>query len=277
MSKMLCEKIDLYKYFGLERTGGEEGYLNVYIPEAPDYPTRVRPAMLVIAGGGYGFVSPREKECIALAYVSQGFAAFTLEYSIAPVKFPAQLIEGAMALAYTRENAQKYGVKPDKVAAVGFSAGGHLTGMLGTLFDRAEVKAALKDKAALVRPDAVILSYPVITCGDKAHKGSFYNLCGEENLKLQEELSLENCVNANSSPAFIWATADDQAVPSENSLYMALAYKTAGVPFELHIFESGAHGLSLATEETGGINEPVQKWISLSVTWLKTRGFVLSD
>lgn len=274
---MLCEKIDLYKHFGITRKGGEDGYLNVYIPEAPDYPTRVRPAMLVIAGGGYGFVSPREKECIALAYVSQGFAAFTLEYSIAPVKFPAQLIEGAMALAYIRENAQKYGVKPDKIAAIGFSAGGHLTGMLGTLFDRAEVKAALKDKAALVRPDAVILSYPVITCGDKAHKGSFYNLCGEENLKLQEELSLENCVNANSSPAFIWTTVDDNCVPSENSLFMALAYKAAGVPFELHVFESGVHGLSLATEETAWVNPPVQKWLTLSFTWLKNRGFVLND
>ena len=274
---MLCEKIDLYKHFGLIRKGGEDGYLNVYIPEAPDYPTRVRPAMLVIAGGGYAYVSPREKECVALAYVSQGFAAFTLEYSVAPVKFPAQLIEGAMALAYIRESAERYAIKPDKVAAVGFSAGGHLTGMLGTLFEYAEVKAALKDKAALVRPDAVILSYPVITCGDKAHKGSFYNLCGEENLKLQKELSLENCVNVKSSPAFIWATADDGGVQSENALYMALAYKAAGVPFELHIFENGVHGLSLATEETGYINQPVQKWLTLSFTWLKSRGFILND
>ena len=274
---MLCEKIDLYQYFGLKRKDGEEGYLNVYLPEAPEYPTRVRPAMLVIAGGGYGYVSPREKECVALAYVAQGFAAFTLEYSVAPVKFPAQLIEGAMALTYIRENAGELAVKPDKVAVVGFSAGGHLTGMLGTLFDRAEVKAALKEKAALVRPDAVILSYPVITGGEKAHKGSFYNLCGEKNVKLQEELSLENCVNANSSPAFIWATVDDDCVPSENSLYMALAYKAAGVPFELHIFESGVHGLSLATEETGWVNIPAQKWLNLSLTWLKSRGFVLSD
>lgn len=273
---MFCEKIDLYKYFGLKRKGGEEGYLNVYLPEAPDYPTRVRPAMLVIAGGGYAFVSPREKECVALAYVSQGFAAFTLEYSIAPVRFPAQLIEGAMALAYIRENAEKYAIKPDKLAAVGFSAGGHLTGMLGTLFDRAEVKAALKEKAALVRPDAIILSYPVITCGDKAHRGSFDNLCGD-NQALAGALSLEKCVKADSSPAFIWTTVDDNCVPSENSLSIALAYKAAGVPFELHIFESGVHGLSLATEETGGVNEPVQKWLSLSFTWLKNRGFVLSD
>ena len=274
---MFFEKIDLYKYFGLERKGGEQGFLNVYIPEAPNYPTRVRPAMLVIAGGGYQIVSSREKECIALAYMAKGFAAFTLEYSVASVRFPAQLTEGAMAMAYIRENAEKFGVKPDKVAAIGFSAGGHLTGMLATLFDRAEVKAALKDKAAFVRPDAVILSYPVITFGENAHRGSFDNLCGADNVALQKELSLEKCVNANSAPAFIWATVDDGCVPSENSLLMASAYKAAGVPFELHIFESGMHGLSLATEETGWINKPVQKWLSLSLTWLKERGFVLND
>ena len=249
----------------------------MYIPEAPDYPTRKRPAMLVIAGGGYGCVSPREKECIALAYVAQGFAAFTLEYSVAPIRFPAQLIEGAMAMAYIRENSDKFGVKPDKVAAIGFSAGGHLTGMLATLFDHAAVKAVLKEKSALVRPDAVILSYPVITSGEKAHRGSFDNLCGQDNAKLQAELSLENAVTENSSPAFIWATVNDELVPSENSLYMALAYKKAGVPFELHIFENGVHGLSLATEETDWINKPVQQWLPLSVTWLKGRGFILND
>lgn len=274
---MVFEKIDLYKYFGLKRKGGEQGYLNVYLPEASDYPTRVRPAMLVIGGGGYAFVSPREKECVALAYITKGFAAFTLEYSVAPVRFPAQLVEGAMAIVYIRENAVKFGVKPDKIAAIGFSAGGHLTGMLATLFDSAEVKAALKEKAAIARPDAVILSYPVITSREKAHRDSFNNLCGADNSKLQVELSLETRVTANSSPAFIWATADDQAVPSENSLLMALAYKTAGVPFELHIFESGMHGLSLATEETGKVNKPVQKWLSLSVTWLRGRGFILND
>ena len=274
---MICEKVDLYNYFGLKRKSGEQGYLNVYLPEAPDYPTRVRPAMLIIAGGGYGFVSPREKECVALAYIAKGFAAFTLEYSIAPVRFPAQLIEGAMSIAYIRENAEKLGVKPDKIAAIGFSAGGHLAGMLGTLFARAEIKTALKEKTAIVRPDAIILSYPVITSGEKAHRGSFDNLCGENNVKLQKELSLENCVTANSSPAFIWTTANDGVVPSENSLYMALAYKAAGVPFELHIFENGGHGLSIATEETGSVNEPVQQWLELSVTWLKTRGFRLSD
>lgn len=273
---MICEKIDLYKYFGLRRKPGCKGYLNTYISEHPDFPKRFRPAILVIPGGGYWFVSNNEKECIALSYVNKGFAAFTLDYSVAPIKFPTQLIEGAMAIAYIKENAKDLGIKADKVAAIGFSAGGHLTGMLGTLFKREEIKTALGKSASLVRPDAIILSYPVITSGSKAHVGSFDCLCGD-NEGLRAELSLENCVKKNSSPAFIWTTMDDELVPSENSLYMAAAYKTAGVPFELHIFETGNHGLSLANEEVGHDNKPVQKWFELSCTWLRKRGFVLSD
>lgn len=273
---MICKRIDLYEYFGLNRNGNRQGYLNLYLPETSDYPTRERPAMLVIAGGGYSVVSPREQECIALSYVAQGFAAFTLDYSIAPIRFPAQLIEGAMAMAYIRENAAELGLKSDKIAAIGFSAGGHLAGMLGTLFERAEIKEALGKKFEFVRPDAIILSYPVITGGEKAHRGSFNNLCGND-LELVNELSLEKHVTEQASPAFIWTTVDDNLVPSENALYMALAYKSVGVPFELHVYEKGVHGLSLATEETGVVSEAVQKWLELSIVWLKNRGFVLED
>ena len=273
---MLCEKIDLYDYFKIKRTGNEEGFLNVYIPEAPDYPTRVRPAMLVIAGGGYAYVSGREKECVALSYIAKGFAAFTLEYSCAPTRFPAQLLEGAMAMAYVRENAERLHILKDKVAAVGFSAGGHLAGMLATIYDAEEVVSVLKERAINCRPDAVILSYPVITSGEKTHVGSFDCLCGDD-LALRKRLSLENCVTENSSPAFIWATATDAGVHAENSFLMATAYKEKGVPFELHIFESGIHGLSIATEETGHVNVPVQSWLNLSVTWLNERGFKIKD
>lgn len=275
---MLCEKIDLYKYFGIERKEGAKGYLNTYIPAPYDcYPDRKRPAMLVIAGGGYANVSDREKECIALQFSANGYVAFALEYSVSPVTFPAQLIEGAMAMAYIRENAEKFSIIKDKVAAIGFSAGGHLTGMLANLFDREEVKTALHEKASFVRPDAVVLSYPVISGGELAHEGSFINLFGKNDAKLREEFSLENCVTENSSPAFIWATVDDGAVPSENSLLYATACKIAGVPFELHIFASGVHGLSLANEETGTVNKPVQKWLELCLTWLNNRGFKICD
>lgn len=274
---MFTEKIDLYKYFGLVRPDKADGYLTAYVhDETENKPNRIRPAILVIGGGGYAYVSQREKECVALSYLAQGFNAFTLQYSVAPATYPAQLNEGLMAIIYIRENAAKYGVDKEHVAAIGFSAGGHLCAMLATLFDSADAVKIFGNKTALARPDAVVLSYPVITWGESAHKGSFDNLCGE-NESLKQELSLEKRVKANSSPAFIWATANDAAVPVENSLYYALACKKHGVPFELCVFEDGQHGLSLANEEVFTVNKPVQKWFNLSVEWLHRRGFVIND
>lgn len=276
---MFTEKIDLYEYFSLTqyKTENSVGILTTYIPEKYIcYSNRIRPAMLVIAGGGYGSVSQREKECIALSYVANGFASFTLDYSCAPVRYPSQLLEACMALIYIRENAEKFAIDNNHVAGVGFSAGGHLVGMLATIPDEIEVKEILGERIKNAYLDAVILSYAVITSGEKAHNGSFDNLCGD-NLAIRQRLSLENRVTEKSAPAFIWATANDGCVPSENSLYMALAYKKAGVPFELHIFEDGAHGLSLATKETYMVKETVQCWLNLSLNWLKTRGFEIID
>ena len=145
--------------------------------------------------------------------------------------------------------------------------------MLATLTGEKVVEEFLKDKALLCKPDAVILSYPVISSGEFAHMGSFDNLCGDRE-QLKEYLSLENRVDKDSVPAFIWSTYNDDLVPCENSLLMALAYKKAGVPMELHIFEHGEHGLSLATEEVNSPLPAVAVWANLAATWLKNRGFV---
>jgi acetyl esterase/lipase len=272
---MINKRIDLYEYFGVTRPENGQGYLNTYVLD-PIYAGRKRPAMLVIAGGGYSAVSLREKEPILLRYASAGFNCFTLDYSVKPVTFPAQLIEGAMAMAYIRENAEELMIDPDLVAAIGFSAGGHLTAMLATMFNAKEVKEALKEKADLVKPNAVILSYPVISSGINAHQGSFNNLCGE-NKSLRKRLSLENKISKKCPPAFIWGTVNDGVVPSENALFTAMKYKEAGVPFELHMFENGSHGLGVATIESKFVNESVQPWVGLSITWLTNRGFVIKD
>ena len=238
-----------------------------------------RPAVIVVPGGAYAFVSKREGEPVAANFLSAGYQVCVLEYlcSADGASYPEQLFELGCAVDYLKSNAERLHISPKEVFAVGFSAGGHLAGMLGTMFNRAEIKTALGQKATLVRPDAMILAYPVITGGEKAHGASFYNLFGGDDYAMRAELSIEKNVTANSSPAFIWTTVDDDLVPSENSLLMATALKAAGVPFELHMFESGHHGLSLATEETGSVNKVVQKWFSLSVTWLTARGFVLHD
>ncbi len=272
---MIAKRIDLYKEFNLSRPEGGQGYLDTYILD-PIYQGRIRPCMLVIAGGGYSAVSLREKEPIALRYAVKGINAFTLTYSVKPVCFPAQLLEASMAMIYIREHAEEFMIDPEKICAIGFSAGGHLTGMLATLFDCKEVKEAFGEKASLVKPNEVIFSYPVISNDDFGHKGSLYNISGG-NKRLANRLSIEKRVKKNSPPAFIWGTLNDGVVPSENSFALARAYKEKGVPFEFHMFENGSHGLSVATPETRFVNGPVQVWIDLSTTWLIQRGYIIKD
>jgi acetyl esterase/lipase len=277
---MKIETIDLYAYFGIERPKNAAGYLTTYIINQSEEfcKDRLRPAMIVIPGGGYGFRSDRENEPIALEFLSKGFNAFALAYSVASegdVKFPYQLIEGCMAVAFVRENADKYNVDKNHVCAVGFSAGGHLCTMLATIYDDPIVEQFLGKKASLCRLDGAILSYPVVSSGEFAHGGSFDNLCGDDE-KLKKALSLETRVNERAVPTFIWCTADDAGVPSQNSLMLAWEYRKVGVPFELHVFESGVHGLSLANEEVNSVNVEVQEWLVLVDRWLKKRGFKIS-
>ena len=275
--------VDLYQYFNIKRPDGAKGYLHSYVIEKYDYcPDRVRPAMLVVPGGGYALVSAREAEPVAFKFLAEGYSAFVLDYSVEPIAFPYQLIEGCMAVAYIRDNAEKFGIDPGHVGAVGFSAGGHLTAMLATMYNEKEVVEFLKDKSALCRPDAVILSYPVISSDENiSHLDSILRLSGKDG-EIIQRISLEKRVDKNSSPAYIWTTVNDATVPMENSFVMAKAYKEAGVPFELHVFENGMHGLSVSTEEvavkgdmdiSSYVREPIQAWIKGSLLWLKERGF----
>lgn len=287
---MRVDKIDLYDYFKMERKDGQQGYLNVYQHGfSKYYPTRTRPAMIVIAGGGYSGICEREGEPIALSYFAKGYNVFTLEYSCAPNVYPTQLIEGCMAVAYVKDSAKLLGTNIDQVAVAGFSAGGHLAGMTATLFNEQSVCDALNDKKHLSRPDAVILGYPVISSGEFANKGSIQNLTGG-NLDLFDKVSLEKQVTNNSSPAFIWATVNDDLVPSENAFAYAYACKKNGVPFEFHLYEDGRHGLGLANEQTATpngrvLNSTVEEyvradvatWFEISVTWLKGKGFAIKD
>lgn len=276
---MKMERIDLYEYFGLKRQDGACGYLNCFIREKSwEYSlSRLRPAMIVLPGGGYQMRSDRENEPIALEFLSKGYGVFTLDYSVGKFLHPTQLIEGAMAVCYIRENAERLGVDKNHVGAIGFSAGGHLCGMLATMFNDEEVVLALgKERALLSRPDAVILSYPVISSFEHAEEGSIYNLCGG-NEELMRKVHLPDRVNSKSSPAFIWATVDDELVECENSLMMGLAYKKAGVPFAMHIFEHGQHGLSLANDEVNTLNIDVRAWVKMCFQWLKEKGFDLVD
>lgn len=250
-------------------------YVNNDLPELKMPP---RPAIIVCPGGGYRFCSEREAEPIALHYLSGGLNAFILRYSIKEnAKDFAPSIEVGLAIKHVRENAEKYNIDPDRVFTVGFSAGGHLAASAGVFWNHPTVQEALGDcPEGINRPTGMILSYPVITAGPKAHRGSIHRLCGSTEAT-QEEMdvfSLELHVDETTPPAFLWHTFSDTTVPVENSLLMASALRDHGVPFELHIYPEGPHGLSLCNELTASgrphmIVPRAAGWAQLSLEWIK--------
>lgn len=206
-----------------------------------------RPAVL-ICPGGYAVCSDREAEPIAMAYLAEGYHAFVLRYSLGEhANFPQPLRDAEAALRYIRAHAQEWGVCPQQIAACGFSAGGHLAAALGTM--------------GAVRPNALILGYPCIT----------------EDMGEMMHVQIPSCdqyVDANTPPVFLFSTRTDELVPIRNSLTFANALDAAGVPFELHIFGEGCHGLSLAKGFTSSglkrmVNGNVAQWFAWSVQWLQ--------
>lgn len=271
---MIVQKIDLYKHFSLPRPYGNGGYLDIYVHDNKEYAyNNLRPAMLVIPGGGYEWVSLREKEPIVFEYLTEGFNCFALTYSInEQSKYPNPLLEAVMAMLYIKQTAEQYHTNPEKVCGIGFSAGGHLLGLLVTAYANKEIREIFGEECLHAKLNGAIFSYPVILT-ENTHAGSIQNITGGDK-NLLSVVDISKNINKDSTPAFIWTTVDDELVPSESSLELALAYKRAGVPFELHMFKEGEHGLSTAKEEVETINPAVQPWIRLSHTWLKLMGFV---
>lgn len=252
-----------------------------------------RKAIVVCPGGGYRFLSDREGEPIVKAFLSAGLNAFLLRYTVGMKgdKYPenpgasdyAPLIEAALAIKHIRENAEEYHIDPDHIFIIGFSAGGHLAASTGILWKADAVQRALgasaEEPTEIGKPNGMLLSYPVITSGEFAHKGSFHHLCNTKTPTDEELLcfSLEKHVDETSVPFFLWHTFTDRTVPIENALLLANAYTEKGLPFEMHVFPEGSHGLSLANEETMSNNPTkivphVQCWVDLAIRFIKDFG-----
>ncbi len=258
--------------------GNEDAWLELFVPA----PIRglTRKALLVIPGGGYGTVcAEREGEPIAEAFLPYGFACFVLHYSVARRRvFPAQLIEASAAVAHIRQNAARYGIDPDAVFAVGFSAGGHLAGSLGTMWHREELKETPGVPSGINRPTGVMLIYPVISADPAiSHAGSFANLlgCDSPSPEALESVSLEKQVDDRSAPALLVHTANDELVKVQNSLRMAEAYAAAGRPFELHIYPDAPHGMALGNRITSCGNdkwnrESTAQWVKAAALWAES-------
>lgn len=252
---------------------GKDGFrttMDTYIIDG----SKKRAAVLICPGGGYSFTSEREAEPIALKFNAAGFHAFVLYYSVFPRLHPQPLIDLSRSICIIRDNAEVWNVYTEKIAVCGFSAGGHLAASLGVHWDKPYLKNLPGIKIEKNFPNALILCYPVITSGEFAHRGSFENLLGNNASEgLLYEMSLENQVSKSTPPAFIWHTFEDSIVPLENSLLFAKKMREVGIPFELHVYPKGPHGLSLATAETEndsiGSDSHVATWFNLCVEWLK--------
>ena len=256
-----------------------EAIISAYIPENSEEINinKKRETIIICPGGGYEFSSDREAEPIALKFVAQGFNAVVIRYSIAPVRYPTALLELAETVRYVREKEKEWNVDTEKVIVCGFSAGGHLAGSLGVLWNNEIIEKYLDIKNEEVKPNAMILCYPVISSGEFAHKGSFDSLLGEKEAEIsRENLSLEKLVSIETPKTFLWHTFDDGTVPVQNSLLFSNALASNKVQFELHIYPSGVHGLGLCEEITAmngrseHINSHIASWFNLACQWIKT-------
>jgi len=246
--------------------------LTAYLLDGNPNKEEIRPAILVIPGGGYGCVSSGEGERVALFYNAAGFHAFVLDYCVAPHRHPLPIMNVAKSIELMRENAGEWSIDPGQIAVCGFSAGGHLAASISTMWNDEELFGGDEEKNLLHKPNASILAYPVITCGEFAHKGSFKNLTGsEEENELWKRLSLEYRVDKNTPPAFLWHTYGDTCVPMENSMLYASALRQYAIPFELHVYPYGPHGMSRVSDETYWMLPKFTRkypWMEFSVEWL---------
>lgn len=271
----------IHETFPLRAEGSQpDARLVTYIQEySESLAVRERPLVLLCPGGAYSYTSDREAQPIALQFLAMGYHVAVLRYSCAPARYPTALLELAASVRLIREHAKQWHVMPDKLVVQGCSAGGHLAASYAMFWnqdwlrERAQIP---ETDPELLRPNGLLLCYPVITSGEFAHRGSFENLLGNlpEREELLVRLSLENQVGSHVPPVFVWHTYEDQAVPVENSLLLVSALRRAGVPTEFHMYPRGGHGLALATALTqspdgGAVQPECAGWIELAHTWIE--------
>jgi len=265
-----------------------------------------RPTVIVCPGGAYLGTSDREAEPVALRFNSKGYHAFVLRYTtfyrdgfnfaqgLSPegnerAKFPQPLLDLAATIALVRKNAEEWNVDPDRIIVTGFSAGGHLAASLGVHWHESFLAEQLSMENEQFKPNALILGYPVLDytlMKEETEKEIDEMKLGLWNISNQavfgksdptweelEERSTVKHVTSSTPPTFLWHTADDDLVYAQNSLRFAIALAKEKIPYELHVFENGVHGLSLCDETTAGhethINPDCAVWFDLALNWLK--------
>ena len=231
-------------------------------------------SIVVLPGGGYGALAPHEGQDYARWLNELGIAAFVLKYRLGSNGYrrPVMLNDAARAVRWVRANAARWSLDTKRVGIMGSSAGGHLASTLLTHFTDGKLDSADAVERQSSRPDLGILCYPVITMTDRGHAGSRRNLLGDSPpAELVRLLSNETQVTPRTPPTFLFHTVEDRAVPVGNSLMFASALEAAGVPFALHVYPKGVHGIGLGTRNW----DPAARhpWTAACAAWLKEMGF----
>ena len=302
---MYCEKIKLYE-------GRDDVTLATYIwDDSPDMKLgKKRPAVIVCPGGAYLNLSDKEGEPVALAFANMGYQAFVLKYSVYSegnnngdmiaaegegvkehCQFPKPMQDIGAAMLYIRQHSNEWRVNMDQVAICGFSAGAHNCAMYSVYYDQPEIAGFFGVEPELLKPAACILGYSLTDYAyKKISESSRTDLMMKKMFELSDLAFLGTAtpddkmlwkvspvyhVNENTPPMFLWATAKDNLVPVQHTILMARSLADAGIPFEMHIFEDGMHGLAAATEAGAGclldVDAAAAKWIPMCHTWLKKR------
>lgn len=237
-----------------------------------------RPGIIIIPGGGYHRLVDHEKECVAVQFLSKGYHTFILDYSVnedgnTPL-CSVPLEQLASAVAVIRGSSKEWNLNPECIVVAGFSAGGHLAGSLAVHWNKEWLHQRTGLAGETIKPNAVILAYPVIVGSSSVHrKNSMDYLLGDNASEEERYLySLENHVADHVPPVFLWHTIEDECVPVETGMLFANACIRERVPLELHIFPKNQHGLSLASEETAwsdtSADSHIAHWLELCCEWL---------
>lgn len=243
--------------------------LTAYLPEGAKAPTT---AILICPGGGYGGLAPHEGPSYAEWLAKNGIAGVVLKYRLgsAGYRHPSMINDAARGMRILRSKAKEWNIDPQRCGVMGSSAGGHLASTLLTHFDAGNASAKDPIEQLGCRPDFGILCYAVITMGDNTHAGSRRNLLGESPTpELIELLSNEKQVTKETPSCFLWHTWEDSGVKVENSLEFAAALRRSGVPFDLHIYQKGPHGIGLSVGKNGAEPNEVHPWAKDLLVWLR--------
>ena len=244
--------------------------LTAYLPDAAN---TTGAAMVICPGGAYMHLAPHEGNDYALWLNQHGVTCFVLKYRLGTsgYRHPAMLNDASRAVRWVRAHADEFKVDAHRVGIMGSSAGGHLAATLLTHFDAGDANAADAIERQGSRPDLGVLCYPVISMGEFTHKGSKESLLGKNpDPELVQLLSNELQVTINTPPCFLWTTFEDTAVPIENTLLFAAALQRNHVPFDLHVYQKGGHGMGLKDKPPFANPHP---WAGDCLFWLKVQKF----